>query len=171
MCELKPPDGVCFCFCSCSISRLPDSLNSVDISMDTMSGNTHKNTYSYVCCVERGGKVVQLLCEFSFSSPGTLSCRLFSLAPMFPGQKLSPTKAMTMKDYENVSSPDTTHVNANASITIRRSWHDFFPLATAILFCDASYSYLHTTLHVFIFPAPNSRFNPSAYSQSRSRLI
>ncbi|XP_060791643.1 CDK5 regulatory subunit-associated protein 2 isoform X2 [Neoarius graeffei] len=44
---------------SCSISRLPDSLNSVDISMDTMS------------------------------------------APMFPGQKLSPTKAMTMKDYEN----------------------------------------------------------------------
>ncbi|MCJ8741063.1 hypothetical protein PDJAM_G00066390 [Pangasius djambal] len=44
---------------SCSISRLPDSLNSADVTMDNMT------------------------------------------APMFPGQKMSPTKAMTMKDYEN----------------------------------------------------------------------
>ncbi|KAF5893823.1 myomegalin-like isoform X6, partial [Clarias magur] len=43
---------------SCSISRLPDSLNSAEVSMDMT-------------------------------------------APMFPGQKMSPTKAMTMKDYEN----------------------------------------------------------------------
>ncbi|XP_053334053.1 CDK5 regulatory subunit-associated protein 2 isoform X6 [Clarias gariepinus] len=43
---------------SCSISRLPDSLNSAELSMDMT-------------------------------------------APMFPGQKMSPTKAMTMKDYEN----------------------------------------------------------------------
>ncbi|KAI4905002.1 hypothetical protein NFI96_016457 [Prochilodus magdalenae] len=44
---------------SCSISRLPDSLNSGDFTMDNMT------------------------------------------APMFPGQKMSPAKAMTMKDYEN----------------------------------------------------------------------
>ncbi|XP_053505270.1 CDK5 regulatory subunit-associated protein 2 isoform X8 [Ictalurus furcatus] len=44
---------------SCSISRLPDSLNSADITMDNMT------------------------------------------APMFPGQKMSPSKAITMKDYEN----------------------------------------------------------------------
>ncbi|KAF4076987.1 hypothetical protein AMELA_G00202890 [Ameiurus melas] len=44
---------------SCSISRLPDSLNSADLTMDSMT------------------------------------------VPMFPGQKMSPSKAITMKDYEN----------------------------------------------------------------------
>ncbi|KTG35979.1 hypothetical protein cypCar_00024136 [Cyprinus carpio] len=44
-----------------SISRLPESLNSGNFSMDDLT------------------------------------------VPLFPGQRMSPAKALTMKDYENVS--------------------------------------------------------------------